>query len=140
MDKTDIRETVDLIKAYHQIGGILQDRLKRNAPVIPASMGGLISSLRSHTSLINHTVSNIHSTIIEDVPSPDRDKYEVEVSCGIHFIVEGVKTRKEAVDQVESGYYDERIGALLAEALGECRFRKVERIRTVDEEEENGGA
>ena len=140
MDKTETREIGDLIKAYHQIGGLLMSRLKNNMAAIPGHMGGQISSLRSHTSLIHHTVSNIHSTIIEDVPSPDRDKYEVEVSCGIHFIVEGVKTRKEAVDQVESGYYDERIGALLAEALGECRFRKVERIRPVDEEEENGGA
>lgn len=140
MDKNEIGEVVDLIKAYHQIGGILQNRLKNNAAVIPVSMGGLISSLRTHTSLIHHIVLNIHSNITEDVPNPDRDKYEVEIKCGIHFIVEGVKTRKEAVDQVESGYYDEHIGTLIAEAAKGGRFRKVEIIRPVDEEEGDDGS
>ncbi|KKN61988.1 hypothetical protein LCGC14_0516660 [marine sediment metagenome] len=134
MDKTETKEIDDLIRAYRNIGGILMSRLKSNMADFPDHMGGAVSSLRTHTSLMHHVISSIHANITEDVPDQDRDKYEVEIKCGIRFIVEGVKTRKEAVDQVESGYYDEHIGALIGEALGKGRFREVEKIRPVDEE------
>lgn len=139
MDKHETQEITDLIKAYEQIGGLLMSRLKRHVAVIPGHMGAAVTPLLTHTSLMHHIVSNVHENIVGDVPVPNGDKYEVGLSCNIHFTVEGVATRQEAVDQVESGYYDEYIGTLVATAAKEGQFRKVKRIRPVDEEEEGNG-
>lgn len=138
MDKSETREIENLISAYHKIGSILLDRLREHVATTPKALTGPISTLRAHTSLIHHLISGIHANLIADVPHPNRDKYEVELGCPIHFIVEGVKTRQDAVGQVESGYYDEYIGTLIAEATKKGRFRKVERIRPIDEEEDSG--